>query len=88
MNCSQVSTMPTKNSDKYLRAFLARWVMEFGVDTTNKNIYANEWYTTGGTPSFRELESRRLLHRVGPAGSRRFTVTEAGLQFLKGDDSE
>jgi hypothetical protein len=76
----------TKNSE--LREFLARWVLEFGLDTVDKSIYDNEWYTTGGTPSYRELETRGLLHRTGSIGPRRFTVSEAGLAFLKGDDIE
>ena len=68
-----------------VRAYLARWVLEFGTRSVSWNERAeNQWYNNelhvGATVDHPDV--RKFI----PLGARAYAmINEAGLQFLKGD---
>ena len=73
-----------------VRAYLARWIMEFGTGPVTWDERAdNPWYENElecGTSVDDPVVRRFITHTYEGDGCAQ--ITEAGLQFLKGDEDD
>lgn len=77
---SDYRTLPIKDE---VRAYIARWLLEFGPDELDiKTMLLNRWYSSTARWNPVRLDPYMKRGKIG------YYVTQKGLNLLKGEDTD